>query len=81
MSEQPIYLTLTQIFRDVLGREDLELNPQLTARDLPEWDSMAHVSIIVAVEMRFGVKFMTAELSTLSCVGDFVGLIGSKLAV
>ena len=79
MSEQ-IYSILSEVFRDVLGREDLQLRPDLTAKDVPEWDSFAHVNIIVATEMRFGVKFMTAELERLRNVGEFASLIESKLA-
>jgi acyl carrier protein len=79
MSE-PVYSILSEIFRDVLDREDLELRPELTAKDVPEWDSFAHVNIIVATEMKFGVKFMTAELERLRNVGELVSLIQSKLA-
>ena len=64
MSEQ-VLATLTEIFRDVLDRQDFELNPGLSAKDVPEWDSFAHVNIIVAAEMKFGIKFMTAELERL----------------
>jgi acyl carrier protein len=79
MSEQ-VYSILTEIFRDVLGREDLQLRGDLTAKDVPEWDSFAHVNIIVATEMRFGVKFMTAELEQLRNVSEFAALIERKLA-
>jgi acyl carrier protein len=74
-----IYAELTRIFHDVLDREDLELQPELTARDVPGWDSFAHVNIIVATEMRFGVKFMTAELERLCNVGEFARMIAAKL--
>jgi acyl carrier protein len=79
MSEQ-IYSELTRIFRDVLDRDDLELHPTVRAEDIPEWDSFAHVNIIVATEMTFGVKFMTAELERLRNVGELASLIESKLA-
>ncbi|MDF2766099.1 MAG: acyl carrier protein [Rhodospirillales bacterium] len=79
MSEQ-IYSELTRIFRDVLDRDDLELHPMVTAEDIPEWDSFAHVNIIVATEMTFGIKFMTAELERLRNVGELASLIERKLA-
>ncbi|HXV25100.1 MAG TPA: acyl carrier protein [Alphaproteobacteria bacterium] len=80
MSEQ-IYAILTDIFRDVLDRDDIELRPNLTGHDIPEWDSFAHVNIIVAAEMKFGIKFMTAELERLRDIGEFVALIERKLAL
>jgi acyl carrier protein len=79
MSDQ-IYAALTEIFRDVLDRDDLQLRPELNARDVPEWDSFAHVNIIVATEAKFGVKFMTAELERLRNVGEFATLLERKLA-
>jgi acyl carrier protein len=79
MSEQ-IYAALAEIFRDVLARDDLELRPELNAHEVPEWDSFAHVNIIVATEAKFGVKFMTAELERLRNVGEFAALLERKLA-
>ncbi|HXV32267.1 MAG TPA: acyl carrier protein [Sinorhizobium sp.] len=79
IAEAQIYAALTRIFRDVLDREDLELRADLAARDVPEWDSFAHVNIIVGTEMQFGIKFMTAELERLCTVGEFVALIAGKL--
>ena len=78
-AEADILAALTPIFREVLDREDLELRPELSARDIPEWDSFAHVNITVAAELRFGVKFMTAELERLCNIGDFARLIAAKL--
>lgn len=39
------------------------------------WDSQAHVSIIVAAEVHFGIRFRTAEFDELKNVGDLVRLI------
>ncbi len=41
---------LVAIYRDVLKKPDLQLKPELTARDVDSWDSLAHVQIIVEVE-------------------------------
>ena len=49
------------------------------AKDIAEWDSFNHINILVASEMRFGVRFTSAEVETLNNVGDFVRLIQEKL--
>lgn len=79
MSPADILATLTQLFRDVFDDDDIELTPEMTANDIDGWDSQAHVTLIVAAEQRFGIKFRTAELESMRNVGHFVELIGSRL--
>ncbi len=80
MPDQPLYDDLTPIFQDVLEAPDLVLTPNLTAADVPEWDSFNHINIVVAIEAHFGVKFQTAELESLQSVGQLVALLEQKLA-
>jgi acyl carrier protein len=80
MDHNAILHRLTEILRDVLNEDDLVLTPETTADDVPGWDSMTHVNIIVEVERRFRIKFYTAEIDELQSVGDFVDLIARKKA-
>lgn len=80
MTDQQIYDGLTEIFRDVFGDDDIVAKPELTAKDVPGWDSFNHINIIVAAEVRFGVKFKAAEIESLRNVGDFARLIGQRAA-
>ena len=80
MQQQDIYQQLTEIFRDILDEDDLELRPGLTAADVPEWDSFNHINLIVAIESCFGIKFQTAELESMQTVGHLADLVQSKLA-
>lgn len=79
MTKDEIYADLTEVMRDVFDDDDISISPQTTARDVPGWDSQAHVMLIVAAEQRFGIRFRTAEFETLHNVGDFVDLIILKL--
>lgn len=78
MSHDPIYERLTSILRDVFDDDELVASPELTADDVDEWDSLAHVRLVLAVEKAFGVKFSAAEVSRLKNVGEFASLIKSK---
>lgn len=80
MTEQEIFEELSAVFRDVFDDETIALRPETTADDIDGWDSQAHVTLVVATEMRFGIKFRTAELESLRNVGDFVRLIQARLA-
>ena len=78
MPEHEIYETLTPIFRDVFVRDDLVLRPDLTAKDIADWDSFKQIEIIIAVEQQFGIKFRTQEMDNLASVGDLARLIADK---
>lgn len=80
MQLDAIYSQLTEIFHDTFDDDTIVLSPELTAADVPEWDSFNHINLIVAVEQRFKIKFQTAELEQLHTVGHLVELIQSKLA-
>ena len=71
---------LTEIFHDLFGDDTLVLTPQTTAADVRGWDSIKHISLIVAIEERFGIKWKTAEIDSLKNVGDMQRLIRAKLA-
>ena len=78
MNETQILEALTQVFRDVFDDDNIVLTSATTAQDIEGWDSQAHVNLIVAAEMRFGIRFRTAELESLHDVGQFARLIESK---
>ena len=79
MQSEEIYAQLTPLFHDLFDDEGLVLTPELTAGDVPEWDSFNHINLIVAVEAAFGIKFKTAELESLQTVGHLVDLVEKKL--
>jgi acyl carrier protein len=79
MTESQILLALTQVFHDVFDDDDIVLTSLTNAEDIAGWDSQAHVNLIVAAEVRFDIRFRTAELESLHNVGEFVQLIQAKL--
>lgn len=80
MTEQQIYAALTGVFRDVFDDDKITIGKETTASDIDGWDSQAHVTLVVATEMKFGIRFRTAEFEKLRNVADFVRLIESKCA-
>jgi acyl carrier protein len=80
MDTAEIYAKLTDIFRELFANDDIVLTPTTTAADIEGWDSFNHLSVIVAVETRFGVKMTTREIENLVDVGALVAAIASKLA-
>jgi acyl carrier protein len=74
MDRQAIISRLKTIFEDVMD-VDVEITPELSAKDVPEWDSLTHVRLIVTVERQFKVRFAAAEVSALKNTGDLIELI------
>ena len=68
------------IFRDVLDEPGLVLTRHSNAQSVPEWDSLAHVNLITAIERRFKVRFALGELQDLKHLGDLLDLLEQKVA-
>src|SRR3954470_24696231 len=79
MQTAEIYEKLTELFRELFADDLIVLTPQTTANDIEGWDSFNHISVIVAVETRFGVKMSTGEIENLANVGALVTAIQTKL--
>ena len=78
MRQHEILERLTPIFRDVFGKPGLTLTPQMSARDIENWDSLNHVTLVMEVEREFGVRFALGELQDLKNVEALISLIEQK---
>ena len=65
---------------DELFLDEVVLTPELNAKDVEEWDSLIHISLVVTVEERFGIRFRMGEVEATKNVSDFVDLIFNRLA-
>lgn len=69
---------LNGIFREVFDDDGIVVKRETTADDIDDWDSLSHLNLVIAVEMKFGIKFALGELQSLKNVGDMVDLIVKK---
>jgi len=69
---------LNEIFTNVLDLDSVDLERTTTAADIPEWDSVAHVQLMIAVEKTFNFRMRTGEIASLSNVGDPVDIIAAR---
>ena len=78
---EPIREKLKNILQQVLDQEIDRLADDMTAADFPDWDSLAHLNIVV-IERAFKIRFAAAEISKLKQpgqnIGSFLGLIAQK---
>lgn len=78
MEKNEILAKLQEIFIDVLDNEDIVLTEDTVADDVEEWDSLANIQLVVAIQKEFGVKFTSSEISSWKNVGELVNCIASK---
>ncbi len=76
---QEIVAKITPIFRNALETPDLVLTRELDANQVENWDSLNHISLIIAIEEAFSIEFDTEELIGLATVGEMIDLIETKL--
>lgn len=78
MEQATIYEKLTEIFQDLFDDDSIQATPELSAKDVDGWDSLAHIRLIITIEKAFKVKFSTTEIAKLEKVGDLAALIQSR---
>ena len=79
MTAPEIRLKLTGVFREVFDDPALDIFDNTNANDVEGWDSIVHVTLIVAVEKAFQTSFTTREVRRLANVGDFIRLIETRV--
>jgi len=58
--------------------EQVHVTPELSADDVEEWDSLIHISLVLAIENEFGIRFRMGEVEATRNVGDLADLIARR---
>lgn len=74
-----ILLKLQPIFQDIFDDESLEIFRESSGKTIDDWDSLAHISLVSAIEQEFGIRFALGELEILKDVGDMIDLMENKI--
>jgi acyl carrier protein len=78
VSEATLLPRVNEVFRSVFDDPDLTVSLATTAKDVPDWDSIMHITLVVEIEREFNVKFQMAEIEKLRNVGDLVAILATK---
>ena len=70
---------LKKVILVALKLDDFDLKDETIAPQVPGWDSLNHVNVILAVEKHYNIRFKNLEILRLKNVGDLQKLINSKL--
>ncbi len=71
---------LNEVFQDVFDDDELAIFPEMTAADLDDWDSLMHITLVLAVERQFSIRLKAAEVGALENVGQMIALLEKRAA-
>ncbi len=66
---------LNRVFRDVFDDDSITIFDAMAAKDIPEWDSLMHIILVVAVEKEFTIRLNAAQVGQLKNVGEMLDLL------
>jgi acyl carrier protein len=72
MTRQDVLLELQRVFRDIFDDESITLRPTTTAADIPGWDSLNQIKIIISCERAFKIRLKPREINALENVDEMV---------
>ncbi|PSO14986.1 acyl carrier protein [Bradyrhizobium sp. MOS003] len=78
MKQAEVLAKLQEVF-DGIFLEKVEAKPELLAAEVEEWDSLMQISLVIAVEQKFRVRFRVGEVETARNLGEFADLIAKRI--
>lgn len=79
MASPEIRLKIERIFRSLFADPKLVLRNEMTAMDVPGWDSLMHVVLITSIEKEFQIRFSLAEIEALNNFGELIQLTEKRI--
>jgi acyl carrier protein len=78
MDRDVIRTRIRDLLADIGGDDSLVLTETTKASDVPWWDSLAHLRLLVAIEEAFNIKFTISELTAAKNIGELVDQVAGK---
>ena len=69
---------LKSVIIDELKLEEYEITPDTLASEIPGWDSLNHMNVIVAIEKSYNIRFSAYDILKCSNIGDLQNLVNEK---
>ena len=71
-------MKLYDIIAGVLNIEPSTLNEESNALNTPNWDSLRHIEVILAVETAYNIRFAINEVVNMQNLGDMRKVLETK---
>ncbi|MBF0478527.1 MAG: acyl carrier protein [Candidatus Omnitrophica bacterium] len=70
---------LNKVFQNVFNDDTIQVQESTTAQDIEQWDSLMHITLIVAVEKEFKIRLNTSEVGKLQNVGALIKILEERV--
>jgi acyl carrier protein len=77
-TQRPILQKLQLIFADVFDDPQIQITETTNASEIPDWDSVAQVKLVLAIEEAFNIRFTSDEVGSFASVGDVIRSLQTK---
>jgi len=68
------------IFRDQFFDESIRIDEATSPAEIAEWDSLAQINLLTAVEHTFRVQFTAEEMAEIDSVGKLLLVLSERQA-
>ncbi len=75
MTRKEVFSRLNVVFQEVFDDETIVVQDSTTAKDIEDWDSLMHITLISEVEDEFDIHFSMKDVTKLQNVGEMVDKI------
>jgi acyl carrier protein len=67
-----------EIFKELFDADPHSISLETRASEIPQWDSVGHLSLCGALEEAFEIRFAVNELAEMTNVRTIVSIVESK---
>jgi len=72
---------LDGILADILKLPPDKIADDLALRNVPRWDSLQHMQLVVALEGAYGLQFTFDEIASMTSIGLIRSVLGQRGAI
>ena len=72
---------LNLIFQDIFDDESIHIHDGTTSSDIEEWDSLMHITLVIAIEKQFDVTLNASEVGNLANVGAMIDILMQRSTI
>ena len=69
---------LEKVIREVFPIEEENIDENWTSDDIPDWDSVGHLNLIMEIEKEFDIKVEIEEMFEVEKLGDITRILKKK---
>ena len=72
--------TINALVADVLNIDEDEVTGELSPETAEYWDSMAHLTLVTAIEQECDIKMTMDDVQSIKCVDDIYQIVQKHVA-